>query len=279
VDTSSLFDIQIKRFHEYKRQHLNVLHIIHLYNEIKKNPATEIVPRTFIFSGKAAPGYFLAKRIIKLINSVAEVVNNDPDVDGRIRVIFLENYSVSLAELLFPAADISEQISTAGYEASGTGNMKFALNGAVTIGTLDGANVEIRQCVGHDNFFLFGMTAEEVTDRVSEGYNPYTEYEECTPLREVIELVAHNHFSPEEPNIFHPVLDELIRSDRFMVMADFWPYVKCQRDVAKAFTKQDQWNKIALRNVARCGKFSSDRTIHQYAEDIWDVEPVKVKLP
>lgn len=278
VDPESLFDIQIKRFHEYKRQHLNVLHIIHLYNEIKKNPAADVVPRTFIFAGKAAPGYFLAKRIIKLINAVAEVVNNDPDVDGRIRVVFLENYSVSLAEILVPAADLSEQISTAGYEASGTGNMKFALNGAVTIGTLDGANVEIRQCVGHDNFFLFGLTAEEVEQKVASGYNPYLEYEECRPLREVIELIAHNHFSPEEPNIFHPVLDELIRSDRFMVMADFWEYVKCQRKVAKAFTKKDHWATMALRNVARCGKFSSDRTILQYAEEIWDVEPVKVKL-
>ncbi|MFA5507107.1 MAG: glycogen/starch/alpha-glucan phosphorylase [Vulcanimicrobiota bacterium] len=278
VDPESLFDIQIKRFHEYKRQHLNVLHIIHLYNELKKNPAQDFVPRTFIFSGKAAPGYFLAKRIIKLINSVAEVVNDDPDVDGRLRVIFLENYSVSLAEILVPAADLSEQISTAGYEASGTGNMKFALNGAVTIGTLDGANVEIRQCVGHDNFFLFGLTAEQVVEKVAAGYNPYLEYEACKPLREVIELVAHNHFSPEEPNIFHPILDELIKTDRFMVLSDFWSYVKCQRKAAKAFTQKDNWARMALRNIARCGKFSSDRTIRQYAEEIWDVEPVKVKL-
>ncbi len=279
VDPESLFDIQIKRFHEYKRQHLNVLHIIHLYNEIKKNPAVDVVPRTFIFAGKAAPGYFLAKRIIKLINSVAEVVNNDPDVDGRIRVVFLENYSVSLAEVLVPAADLSEQISTAGYEASGTGNMKFALNGAVTIGTLDGANVEIRQCVGHDNFFLFGMTAEEVSEKAASGYNPYLEYERCLPLREVIDLIAHNHFSPEEPNIFHPILDELIRSDRFMVMADFWAYIKCQETAAKAYTRKDHWATMALRNIARCGKFSSDRTIHQYAEEIWDIESVEVQIP
>ena len=278
IDPESLFDIQIKRFHEYKRQHLNVLHIIHLYNEIKKNPASEIVPRTFIFAGKAAPGYFLAKRIIKLINAVAEVVNNDPDVDGRIRVIFLENYNVSLAELLMPAADVSEQISTAGYEASGTGNMKFALNGAVTIGTLDGANVEIRQCVGHDNFFLFGLTAEEVEERTKSRYNPYKEYEKCQPLREVIDLVATNHFSPEEPSVFYPVLDELIKTDRFMVLSDFWAYVRCQRKVAAAFAKKDEWTKIALRNIARCGKFSSDRTILQYADEIWDVEPVEVKL-
>jgi starch phosphorylase len=278
IDPDSLFDIQIKRFHEYKRQHLNVLHIIHLYNEIKKNPATDIVPRTFIFAGKAAPGYYLAKRIIKLINSVAEVVNNDPDVDGRIRVVFLENYNVSLAELLVPAADVSEQISTAGYEASGTGNMKFALNGAVTIGTLDGANVEIRQCVGHDNFFLFGLTAEEVEARAKSRYNPYKEYEKCAPLREVIDLIATNHFSPEEPSVFYPILDELIKTDRFMVLSDFWAYVRCQRKVAAAYAKKDEWTKIALRNIARCGKFSSDRTISQYADEIWDVEPVSVKL-
>jgi starch phosphorylase len=277
IDPDSLFDIQIKRFHEYKRQHLNVLHIIHLYNEIKKNPATEIVPRTFIFAGKAAPGYFLAKRIIKLINSVAEVVNNDPDVDGRLRVVFLENYNVSLAELLVPAADLSEQISTAGYEASGTGNMKFALNGAVTIGTLDGANVEIRQCVGHDNFFLFGLTAEEVETRTRERYNPYKEYEKCVPLREVIDLIATNHFSPEEPSVFYPILDELIKTDRFMVLSDFWSYVRCQRKVSAAYQKKDEWTKMALRNIARCGKFSSDRTISQYADEIWDVQPINVR--
>ena len=278
IDPESLFDIQIKRFHEYKRQHLNVLHIIHLYNEIKKNPATEVVPRTFIFAGKAAPGYFLAKRIIKLINAVAEVVNNDPDVDGRIRVVFLENYNVSLAELLVPAADVSEQISTAGYEASGTGNMKFALNGAVTVGTLDGANVEIRECVGHDNFFLFGLTAEEVEERSKTRHNPYKEYEKCVPLREVIDLIATNHFSPEESSVFYPILDELIKTDRFMVLSDFWAYVRCQRKVSAAFGKKDEWTKIALRNIARCGKFSSDRTINQYADEIWDVGPVSIDL-
>jgi starch phosphorylase len=276
IDPNSLFDIQIKRFHEYKRQHLNVLHIIHHYNEIKKNPKAPVVPRTFIFAGKAAPGYFLAKRIIKLINSVAKVVNSDPDVNGRLRVVFLENYSVSLAELLVPAADVSEQISTAGYEASGTGNMKFALNGAVTIGTLDGANVEIRECVGDDNFFLFGMTADEVVAR-AQGYVPYEQYEKCAPLREVIDLIANNHFSPEEPNIFVPILDELLKTDRFMVLSDFWSYVLCQREVAAAFAKKDQWTKVALHNIARCGKFSSDRTIAQYAEEIWNVQPVNVR--
>ncbi|MCA9793590.1 MAG: glycogen/starch/alpha-glucan phosphorylase, partial [Candidatus Eremiobacteraeota bacterium] len=262
--------------HEYKRQHLNVLHIIHLYNQLKKNPAMDIVPRTFIFAGKAAPGYFLAKRIIKMINAVADVVNNDPDVDGRLQVVFLPNYSVSQAELLVPAADLSEQISTAGYEASGTGNMKFALNGAVTIGTLDGANVEIRQCVGLENFFLFGLTAAEVSEMKASRYNPYRQYEGNRELREVVDLLAHNHFSPEEPGIFHPVLDELLSSDRFMVMADFGAYVRCQEKVSKAFKDRQEWTRMAIRNVARTSKFSSDRTIGEYAEDIWDIEPVRV---
>ncbi|MGE0495715.1 MAG: glycogen/starch/alpha-glucan phosphorylase [Vulcanimicrobiota bacterium] len=276
VNTDSIFDVQIKRFHEYKRQHLNVLHIIHLYNQLKKNPAAEIVPRTFVFAGKAAPGYFLAKRIIKMINAVADVVNNDPDVDGRLQVVFLPNYSVSQAELLVPAADLSEQISTAGYEASGTGNMKFAQNGAVTIGTLDGANVEIRQCVGLENFFLFGLTANEVSEMKASRYNPYREYESNRELREVIDLLAHNHFSPEEPGIFHPILDELLSSDRFMVMADFGAYVRCQEKVSKAFKDRQEWTRMAIRNVARTSKFSSDRTIGEYAEEIWDIEPVRV---
>ncbi len=277
VHVDSIFDIQIKRFHEYKRQHLNVLHIIHLYHQLKKNPALDVVPRTFIFAGKAAPGYFLAKRIIKLINSVAEVINNDPDVDGRLQVVFMENYSVSLAEILVPAADLSEQISTAGYEASGTGNMKFALNGAVTIGTLDGANVEIRQCVGHENFFLFGLTAPEVNEMKAGRYNPYRQYEANRDLREVIDLMAQSHFSPEEPGIFHPILDELLSTDRFMVMADFGSYVRCQERVSKAFVDQEEWTKMAIRNVARSAKFSSDRTIADYAKDIWEVKPIKIK--
>ncbi len=279
VDVDSMFDIQIKRFHEYKRQHLNCLHIIHLYNELKKNPKVDIVPRTFIFAGKAAPGYFLAKRIIKLINSVAEVVNNDPDVAGRLKVIFLENYNVSLGELLFPAADLSEQISTAGYEASGTGNMKFALNGAVTIGTLDGANVEIRQCVGPENFFLFGLTAEEVIKLRASGYNPYYSYESNTALRKVIDRLAHNHFAPDEPGIFHPLLDELLSSDRFMVMADFGSYMLTQARVSQAFRDQKEWTRMAIRNIARCGKFSSDRTIKDYADDIWKIKPIEINLP
>lgn len=279
VDVNSIFDIQVKRFHEYKRQQLNALHIIHLYNQIKKNPKEKVVPRTFIFAGKAAPGYFLAKKIIKLINSIAEVVNKDPDVNGRIKVVFLENYGVSLAEMLMPAADVSEQISTAGYEASGTGNMKFALNGAVTIGTLDGANVEIREAVGPENFFLFGLTAEEVVERRQRGYNPYLYYEHNQGLRDVVDRLAKDHFSPSEKGVFHPLLNEILSSDRFMVMADFTSYCECQKQVATAFLNQEEWTRMAIRNMARCGRFSSDRTIRQYAEEIWEISSVPIQLP
>lgn len=278
VDLDSVFDIQVKRFHEYKRQHLNALHIVHLYNQLKRNPKSRIVPRTFIFSGKAAPGYFLAKRIIKLINSIAEVVNNDADVAGRIKVVFLENYSVSLAELLMPAADVSEQISTAGYEASGTGNMKFALNGAITLGTLDGANVEIRQLVGAENFFLFGLTAEEVVERRARGYNPFLYYEHNVGLREVIDRVAQNGFTPKEKGIFHPILNELLSSDRFMVMADFSAYAEAQRKVSEAFLDRENWTRMSIRNTARSGHFSSDRTIRQYAEEIWESSSVPIEM-
>ena len=278
VDLDSVFDIQVKRFHEYKRQHLNALHIIHLYNQLKRNPKSRLVPRTFIFSGKAAPGYFLAKRIIKLINSIADVVNNDADVAGRIKVVFLENYSVSLAELLIPAADVSEQISTAGYEASGTGNMKFALNGAITLGTLDGANVEIRQLVGAENFFLFGLTAEEVVERRARGYNPFLYYEHNVGLREVIDRVAQNGFTPKEKGIFHPILNELLSSDRFMVMADFSAYAEAQRKVSEAFLDRENWTRMAIRNTARSGHFSSDRTIRQYAEEIWESSSVPIEM-
>lgn len=278
VDLDSIFDIQVKRFHEYKRQHLNALHIVHLYNQLKRNPNSRIVPRTFVFAGKAAPGYFLAKRIIKLITSIADVVNNDPVVAGRIKVVFLENYSVSLAELLMPAADVSEQISTAGYEASGTGNMKFALNGAITLGTLDGANVEIRQLVGAENFFLFGLTAEEVVERRARGYNPFLYYEHNVGLREVIDRIAQNHFTPKEKGIFHPVLNELLSSDRFMVMADFSAYAEAQRKVSEAFLDRENWTRMAIRNTARCGHFSSDRTIRQYAEEIWESSSVPIDI-
>lgn len=278
VNLDSIFDIQVKRFHEYKRQHLNALHIVHLYNQLKRNPKSKIVPRTFIFSGKAAPGYFLAKRIIKLINAIGEMVNHDPDVAGRIKVVFLENYSVSLAEMLMPAADVSEQISTAGYEASGTGNMKFALNGAITLGTLDGANVEIRQLVGPENFFLFGLTEEEVVERRARGYNPFLYYEHNVGLREVIDRLAQDHFTPTEKGIFHPILNELLSSDRFMVMADFSAYAEAQRKVSEAFLDRDNWARLSIRNTARSGHFSSDRTIRQYAEEIWETSSIPIEL-
>ncbi len=278
VDLNSIFDVQVKRFHEYKRQHMNALHIVHLYNQLKRNPRSKIVPRTFIFSGKAAPGYFLAKRTIKLINAIAEIVNNDRDVAGRIRVVFLENYSVSLAELLIPSADVSEQISTAGYEASGTGNMKFALNGAITLGTLDGANVEIRQLVGAENFFLFGLTAEEVVERRARGYNPYLYYEHNAGLREVVDRLAQDHFTPGEKGIFHPILNELLSSDRFMVMADFSAYVEAQRRISEAFIDKENWTRMAIRNTARSGFFSSDRTIRQYAEEIWESSSIPIDI-
>lgn len=278
VDLNSIFDVQVKRFHEYKRQHMNALHIVHLYNQLKRNPRSKIVPRTFIFSGKAAPGYFLAKRTIKLINAIAEIVNNDRDVAGRIKVVFLENYSVSLAELLIPSADVSEQISTAGYEASGTGNMKFALNGAITLGTLDGANVEIRQLVGAENFFLFGLTAEEVVERRARGYNPYLYYEHNAGLREVVDRLAQDHFTPGEKGIFHPILNELLSSDRFMVMADFSAYVEAQRRISEAFIDKENWTRMAIRNTARSGFFSSDRTIRQYAEEIWESSSIPIDI-
>ncbi|HIK56937.1 MAG TPA: glycogen/starch/alpha-glucan phosphorylase [Synechococcales cyanobacterium M55_K2018_004] len=278
VDINSLFDIQIKRIHEYKRQLLNVLHIIALYNRIKADPSRDILPRTFIFGGKAAPGYFAAKMVIKLINSVADMVNNDVDVDGRLKVIFLPNYNVSMGEIAYPAADLSEQISTAGKEASGTGNMKFSMNGALTIGTLDGANVEIREEVGPENFFLFGLTAQEVLDLKDKGYNPMHYYETDEELRQVIDAIRSGYFSPRDPHLFRSVVDSLLHKDEYMHMADFQSYVQCQERVSEAYRDQDHWTRMSILNVARMGKFSSDRTIQEYARDIWGVQPVTVEL-
>ncbi len=278
VSTDSMFDVQIKRFHEYKRQHLNALHIVYLYNRIKRNPDAPFVPRTFVFAGKSAPGYAMAKLVIKLINSIGSVINADPVVRDRLKVVFLENYSVSLAEQIIPGADLSEQISTAGYEASGTGNMKFALNGALTIGTLDGANVEIRQRVGDQNFFLFGLKAEEVVDLKARGYKPYTYYESDPNLRQVLDMIARNRFSPSEPGVFNPLLAELLGADRFMVLADFAAYVTCQERVERAFTEKAEWTRKAIRNVARTGYFSSDRAVREYAEEIWEVDSIPVHL-
>lgn len=278
VDPNSLFDVQIKRMHEYKRQLLNVLYIITLYNRIKQNPRIDLLPRTFIFSGKAAPGYYMAKLIIKLINSVADVVNQDPDVNGRLKVVFLANCSVSLAQKVYPAADLSEQISTAGKEASGTGNMKFAMNGALTIGTLDGANIEIREEVGAENFFLFGLTAEEVTALKARGYNPWDYYNTNSELRQVIDRIASGYFSHGNPDLFKPIVEALLQRDEYLHFADYQSYVDCQEQVAGAYRDSENWTRMSILNTARAGKFSSDRTIQEYCKEIWQVEPVKVNV-
>ena len=278
VDPDSLFDIQVKRLHEYKRQHLNVLHIVTLYNRLKKNPRADLTPRTFIFGGKAAPGYFMAKLIIKLITSVAEVVNDDPDVAGRLKVVFFPDFNVKNSQPIYPAADLSEQISTAGKEASGTGNMKFAMNGALTIGTLDGANVEIREEVGGENFFLFGLTVEEVTVLKGRGYHPRLYYEANAELREAIDRIASGHFSRGDGNLFKPLVDSLLHKDEYLSFADYQSYVDCQDRVGEAFRDRQRWTRMSILNTARSGKFSSDRSIREYCERIWRVEPVKVEL-
>ncbi len=278
VNPDSIFDVQVKRIHEYKRQLLNVLHIIALYNRIKQNPAVEIVPYTFIFGGKAAPGYFMAKLVIKLVNAVAEIVNKDPDVRDRLKVVFLANFNVSLGEKIYPAADLSEQISTAGKEASGTGNMKFAMNGALTIGTLDGANIEIREEAGAENFFLFGLTAEEVAAMKMQGYNPMAYYHNDPELRGVIDRIASGYFSHGNRDLFKPLIDSLLYHDQYMLMADFRAYVECQVKVAAAYLDQDHWTRMSILNAARMGKFSSDRTIHEYVTEIWNAKPVTIEL-
>ena len=278
VDSNSLFDIQVKRIHEYKRQLLNVLHIITLYNRLKENPQREILPRTFIFAGKAAPGYYRAKLIIKLINSVADVINNDPDVCPRLKVVYLTNFSVSLGERIYPAADLSEQISTAGKEASGTGNMKFALNGALTIGTLDGANIELRASVGTENFFLFGLTAEQVATLQQQGYNPENYYNADRELRQAIASIASGYFFPDSFNLFRPIVDELLHRDKYLLCADYQSYLDCQQQVAAAYYEQKNWTRQSILNVARIGQFSSDRAIREYCQEIWQLEPVPIEL-
>jgi starch phosphorylase len=269
LDPNTLFDVQIKRLHEYKRQLLNALHIVRLYLDTKRDPSSLKVPRTFLFGAKAAPGYKMAKLIIKLINSVAAVINQDPAVKGRLHVFFVPNYRVSLAERIIPAADLSEQISTAGKEASGTGNMKFALNGALTIGTLDGANIEIREAVGAENFFLFGLTADEVATQLANGYDPRAIYEQNPRIKEVIDLIASGFFEPEHRTLFRPLIDELLTRDQYMLLADFASYEACQKQVSDAYLDQRNWHRMALRNIAKMGRFSSDRTIYEYAREIW----------
>ena len=276
VNTNSIFDVMVKRLHEYKRQLLKALHIITLYDRIKTNPDLDIVPRTFIFGAKAAPGYHLAKLIIKLINSVAEVVNNDPDVRDRLKVVFLANFNVTLGEMIYPAADISEQISLAGKEASGTGNMKFALNGAVTTGTLDGANIEIRERVGEENFFLCGLTADEVFDLKEKGYDPREYYEGNAELKEAIDRIAAGGFSGGDRELFKPIVESLLNGDEYLLLVDYQSYIDCQDEAAAAYRDQERWTSMSILNAARCGFFSSDRSMRQYCREIWKVEPVAV---
>ena len=279
INVDSIFDIHIKRIHEYKRQLLNILHVISLYNRIRHNPDNDITPRTIIFAGKAAPAYHLAKLIIRLINDVADIVNNDPAIGNKLKVVFLPNYNVSLAEEIIPACDLSEQISTAGTEASGTGNMKFALNGALTIGTLDGANVEIMEEVGEDNIFIFGKTTDEVEQCRRNGYNPFDYYHENPALKEVLDMIGSGYFSANETNRFQAIIDTLTsHGDHYLVLADYAAYVSCQEQVANLYCDQDNWTRKAILNTANMGKFSSDRTIREYAEEIWNAKAVDIHL-
>lgn len=276
VNPKSMFDCQVKRIHEYKRQLLNCLHIITLYNRMRETPDKPFVPRTVLIGGKAAPGYFTAKKIIKLINSVADIVNNDPIIGDRLKVIFLENYRVSYAEKVIPASDLSEQISTAGTEASGTGNMKFMANGALTIGTLDGANVEMCEEMGDENIFIFGMTVDEVQQLKRSGYNPREYYETNPELKKAIDQINSGFFSPSEPSLFHDLTNHLLTHDTYCLLADYDAYIKTQDKVAATFTDRQKWLSMCIKNIATVGKFSSDRTITDYCKDIWKVKPVAV---
>jgi starch phosphorylase len=276
ASADAIFDVIVKRLHEYKRQVLKVLHIITLYHRLKDNPDTVMVPRLFLFGAKAAPGYHTAKRIIKLINDVGSVVNRDPDVRGRLKVAFPPNFNVSMAQVIYPGADISEQISTAGKEASGTGNMKFALNGALTTGTLDGANIEIRELVGPENFFLFGLTEAEVTALKAGGYNPQAVYYANQQLKRAIDAIAQGAFSNGDGERFRPVIDSLLQRDEYLVLADYQAYVDIQDQVDRVYLDQERWTRMSILNTARCGYFSSDRTIQEYCDQIWKIAPVRV---
>jgi glycogen phosphorylase len=276
VDPHSIFDVQVKRLHAYKRQLLNVLHIMHLYNRLKEDSSFQMHPRTFIFGAKASPGYYYAKKVIKLINTVADKVNMDPDVNDKLKVIFLENYRVSVAEELFPAVDVSEQISTASKEASGTGNMKMMMNGALTVGTLDGANIEIKDKVGSENIFIFGLTAEEVLNfNQTGGYYSMEYYHHDKKIRQVIDQLI-NGFFPDVQDEFEPLYDSLlIQNDQYFVLRDFDSYVSIHKEVDKKYKDQDQWLKMSLMNIAGSGFFSSDRTITEYAKQIWNIKSGK----
>ena len=278
VDPQSLFDVQVKRIHEYKRQHLNALQVVAQYLRIKSGDTAGIAPRTVIFGGKAAPGYAMAKLIIRFINGVADMVNADPATEGLLKVVFLADYNVKLGERVYPAADLSEQISTAGMEASGTGNMKFAMNGALTIGTLDGANVEIREQVGAENFFLFGKTTAEIATLQKEGYRPWELIPGLEPMPEVLRLIEQGHFSNGDGEMFRPLLQNLTGDDRFYVLADFADYLRAQTEVGQAWTDRGRWNRMSLLNTARTGFFSSDRSIRDYASRIWKAEPFPVTI-
>ena len=269
VAPTSLFDVQVKRIHEYKRQHLNVLHIITLFNRIKHDPQASITPRTFIFGGKAAPGYYMAKLIIKLITSVADVINTDPDVAGRLKVVFFPDFNITNGQLIYPAADLSQQISLAGKEASGTGNMKLALNGALTIGTLDGANIEIREEVGKENFFLFGLNAAEADNLKSRGYLPRSWYEGNLHLREAMDQIVEGAFSNGDSDLFRPLVDNLLNRDEYLLLADYQSYIDCQDRISETFRNGKKWAEMSILNVARMGKFSSDRAIREYCDKIW----------
>jgi len=278
VDPNSIFDVQVKRIHEYKRQLLNALYIATLYRRLKENPKMDFVPRTFILAGKAAPGYFMAKLIIKFYNSVADTVNRDPEVSKLMKVIFLENFSVSLGEQIYAAANLSEQISTAGKEASGTGNMKFAMNGALTIGTLDGANIEIRDAVGKENFFLFGHTVEELSALRKGNYNPREWYERNAELKALIDSIADGYFSPGAPDLFEPIVQSLLHHDAYFLFADYASYLDCQASVSEAYKNKSNWTKMSILNTARSGYFSSDRSIAEYLSKIWKAKPLNVTL-
>ena len=278
LDPESLFDVQVKRIHEYKRQHLNILHVIALYNRMKADSSFDPVPRTFIFGGKAAPGYHMAKLIIKLINAVSDVLNRDETVRNRLKVVFLPNFNVTSGQRIYPAAELSEQISTAGKEASGTGNMKFCMNGALTIGTFDGANIEILEEVGEENFFLFGLKTEEIAAVKAQGYRPSEFYDNNPELREVIDLVRKGFFSRGDADLFRSLIDTLVWSDPFMVMADFQFYSECQARVNENYKDQDSWTRKSILNTARSGRFSSDRTIREYCREIWRVQSVPIRL-
>ncbi|MBL8399262.1 MAG: glycogen/starch/alpha-glucan phosphorylase [Candidatus Accumulibacter sp.] len=278
VDPSTMFDVQVKRIHEYKRQHLNLLHVVSMYKRLKDNPNLSIAPRTVIFGGKAAPGYAMAKLMIRLIAAVADLIGRDPAMRGRLQVVFYPNYNVKNGHSIFPGADLSEQISLAGKEASGTGNMKFQMNGALTIGTLDGANVEIREQVGAENFFLFGMNTPEVKELRARGYRPREYYERNAHLREVIDLIASGFFTRGDREAFRPLIDHLLNIDDYMLLADFQSYIECQESVSQSYLDQERWLRMSILNVARSGFFSSDRAIRQYCQEIWRVQPVRIKL-